>query len=102
MISQQTKKKAVPREAFMCVFQPVGLHKINANASSKPQSQKITGVTRKHTSDFSSLALGFTILALITCNTKKLFLKKSKTRKEREGIKGRKNYVSGKIINTDD
>lgn len=45
------------------------------------KAKRIAGITRKHTSDFSLLALGFNILALITFNTKKLFFffKKSKT-----------------------
>lgn len=47
------------------------------------KAKRITGITRKHTSDFSLLALGFNILALITFNTKKLFFfKKCKTSKD--------------------
>lgn len=48
----------------------MGRYEINAVGSSKPKSQKITAIIKKHTSSFSLLVLGFNILTIITFNTK--------------------------------
>ena len=66
----------------MHVFQPMELYEINAIWSSKPQHKKITGITRKHTNDFSLLCFGLNILALIIFNTKKLKGKKNNPPKQ--------------------
>ena len=81
IISHQNKK-AIPRQAFMHVFQPMELYEINAIWSSKPQHKKITGITRKHTNDFSLLCFGLNILVLIIFNTKKLQGKKNNPPKQ--------------------
>lgn len=60
------------------------------------KAKRITGITRKHTNDFSLLALGFNILALITLNMKKLFFSKSPKKKAktyREEVKMKEKFL---------
>lgn len=55
------------------------------------KAKKITGITRKYTSEFSLLALGFNILALIIFNTRS----PKKQRLKEKGWKG-KEFLFGR------
>lgn len=62
------------------------------------KAKKISGITRKYTSEFSLPALGFNILALITFNTDTVQTSKDlKRRGEKEG-----SFFSGEILNCQD